>query len=251
MLLPEAASVKRGDKVQFVFQWGHPFEHELFSAHAPEKLLLIGPDGLREDFLNRLEKSSAPTENGQSVTVYRLTFAPTERGDYTFFLQASPLWMEEEREFLHDVVTVVLHVQSQKGWDQGIGTGLDVVPLTRPYGLLPGMVFAAQARLDGQPLAGSLMEIEQYHPAKPSRLPPEEHITRTARSDTNGSVIATLTEPGWWAITAQRLSGQREHDGKSYPVRQRATFWVYVDGAIRFTPADPAAGSAPALNDRP
>ena len=60
-------------------------------------------------------------------------------------------------------------------------------------------------------------------------MPADEHITRTAKTDPNGVVTCTLTEPGWWCITAQRDGGKKERDGKSYPVKQRATMWVFVD----------------------
>ena len=32
-------------------------------------------------------------------------------------LQAAPVFLEEEGEFVHDTVKVVFHVQAQKGWD--------------------------------------------------------------------------------------------------------------------------------------
>jgi hypothetical protein len=34
---------------------------------------------------------------------------------------------------------------------------------------------------------------------------------------------------GWWGLTTHRDGGQREREGKKYPVRQRATMWVFVD----------------------
>ena len=42
-------------------------------------------------------------------------------------------------------------------------------------------------------------------------------------------LTCTLTDPGWWCITAERAGGMREHEGKSYPVFQRTSLWVYVD----------------------
>jgi len=35
----------------------------------------------------------------------------------------------------------------------------------------------------------------------------------------------------------QRDGGKKEHNGKSYPVRQRATLWVYVDAKVSSQPA--------------
>src|SRR5262249_46557511 len=124
---------------------------------------------------------------------------------------------------------VVLHVQAQKGWEAVVGQGFEMTPLTRPYGLEPGMVFQAQALLDGKPAPRALVEIERYNATPPKQLPADEHITRSVRTDPNGVATCTLTEPGWWSITALRDGGQREHNGKKYPMKQRATLWVYVD----------------------
>lgn len=225
MLLPERASAKRGEAVNVIFQWGHPFEHQLFDATMPAALVAIMPEGGKLDLLKSLEKD--PTR--KKLNAYRLRFTPELRGDYVFVLSCPPIFMEEDSEFLHDTVKVVLHAQAQKGWDAVTGQAFEMVPLTRPYGLLPGMAFQAQALSDGKPLVGALVEIERYNPAPPKELPADEHVTRTAKTDPNGVVTCTLTEPGWWCVTAQREVGKKEHKGKDYPVRQRSTLWVFVD----------------------
>jgi uncharacterized GH25 family protein len=144
--------------------------------------------------------------------------------------------MEEDREFLQDSVKVVLHVQAQKGWDGRVLPGLEFLPLTRPYGLQPGMVFQGRIGGRGQKrtpgsssvLSGALVEVERYNPVAPRQLPPEEQITRTARTDPNGVVTTTLTDAGWWCLTAGREAGTQEREGKAHPLRQRTTFWVFV-----------------------
>jgi cobalt/nickel transport protein len=260
MLLPEAASVKRGEAVTITYQWGHPFEHQLFDAPPPRQVFVLAPDGKATELSKSLEKVALPVADGKQVTAYRLRFTPEQRGDYVFLLRTPPIWLEEDQEFLQDTVKVVLHVQVQKGWDQMLwdhaaelqadNSGQtarygEMVPLTRPYGLQPGLVFQAQAyftsskpgnsaagRAAGNvfaPLTKALVEIERYNPTAPAALPADEQITRTARTDPNGIVTYTLPEPGWWCITAQRDGGKEEHDGKAFPVRQRTTLWVFVD----------------------
>jgi uncharacterized GH25 family protein len=99
------------------------------------------------------------------------------------------------------------------------------------------MVFQAQA--DPRPLPGharELVEVEHYNPVPPQTLPTDEQITRTAKLDPNGVATYTLTEPGWWCLTAQHDGGKREHEGRTYPVRQRATLWVYVGETIVSNP---------------
>lgn len=229
MLLPRAASGKRGQAVTVVYQWGHPFEHQLFNAPAPAQLTLLSPGGTSTDLSRALEKFNQQTTDRKEVTAYRLRFTPEERGDFVFVLSTPPIWMEEDQEFLQDTVKVVLHVQAQKGWDQTTGRGFEMAPLTRPYGLQPGMVFQAQVLSEGKPAPARLVEIEHYHPEAPGELPPDEQMTRTAKTDPGGVATCTLTEPGWWCLTAGRDGGRRRHQGKAYPLRQRTTLWVFVD----------------------
>jgi cobalt/nickel transport protein len=228
MLLPASATAKKGEAVAFLYQWGHPFEHQLFEAPAPQSLIVLAPDGKSMDLGKTLEKVMLASTEGKKIGGFRFRFTPEQRGDYVFVLTTPPIWMAEEEEFFQDTVKVVLHVQAQKGWDAA-GDGFELVPLTRPYGLQAGMVFQAQARRGGKPVAGALVEVERYNPTPPRELPPDEQITRSARTDPNGVVTATLAEPGWWCLTAQQDGGMREHDGKSYAVRLRSTHWVWVD----------------------
>jgi cobalt/nickel transport protein len=223
MLLSETASARRLQEMTVLYQWGHPFEHQLFATPEPVRLSVLSPQGKRTDLRSRLEKVTQP------VVSYRFRFNPDERGDYLFLLEGPPIWMEEDQEFLQDNVKLVLHVQAQKGWDRAAGETFELVPLTRPYGLQPGMVFQTQALIEGKPLGGALVEVERYNPVAPRELPADEQITRTARTDPNGVVTCTLLEPGWWCISAQRVHGRREQAGKSCPIRQRAILWVFVD----------------------
>jgi uncharacterized GH25 family protein len=235
MLLPHAAAAKKGEAVAFTYQWGHPFEHQLFDAPQPQSVTVRAPDGKQTDLTRTLEKVALRAGKDHKVVGYRFRFTPAARGDYVFRLRTPPIWMEEDGEFLEDTVKVVLHVQAQKGWDAAIDPDFEFRPLTRPYGLEPGLVF--QARIgrtstrppgDLEPLAGALVEIEHYHATAPKELPPDEQMTRTARTDPGGVVTATLTDPGWWCLTASRQAGTRKRGDKDYPVRQRSTFWVFV-----------------------
>jgi cobalt/nickel transport protein len=229
MLLPESTSASRDKPLSLVYRWGHPFEHELFDAPKPEHLLVRTPDGKQADLTKQFERVTVPGAEGKQVTAYRLSYTPLQRGDHVFLLTTPPVWMKSEQEFWQDSIKVVVHVLTQNGWDAAVGEGFELVPLTRPYGLRAGMVFQAQALLGGKPVPGVMAEVERYNQTPPKELPPDEHITRRVKADPNGVLTCTLTDPGWWCVTVSREAGQRQHDGKNYPLRQRATFWVHVD----------------------
>jgi uncharacterized GH25 family protein len=239
MLFPQVASARSGQAVTILFQWGHPFEHQLSSAASPRLLTVLTPSGKRIDLTKTLEEAAVPGPDGKKIRAFQCRFTPEERGDFVFVLHGSPIWMEENREFFLDTVQVVLHVQTQKGWDASLGKGMEMTPLTRPYGLQPGMVFQARVLAEGKALAGTLVEVERYNPSLPASLPPDEHITRTAKTDPRGVLTASLMEPGWWGLTAARINGTKEHDGKSFPIRERVTLWVFVDDpkSTQMTPA--------------
>jgi cobalt/nickel transport protein len=224
MLLPSPPSSKRGEAVTVNYRWGHPFEAQLFDADLPAQFFALAPDGQKLDLRSSLKKESV-----RGKTAYQAKFTPETRGDYLLIMNHASVFMEEDGEFLQDSVKVVLHVQAQKGWDRSAGQAFEWVPLTRPYGLRAPTVFQAQILADGKPLPGSLVEIEHQHTTPPKKLPADEQITRTVKSDPNGVATCTLHEPGWWCITAQQDGGMREHNGKKVPVRRRATLWVFVD----------------------
>jgi cobalt/nickel transport protein len=243
ILLPQSASVRKGEAVTFLYRFGHPFEHELFDAPPPARLHVLGPDGKQADLGKALEKVKVSGGDKKEVTAYRFRFTPKQRGDYTFILQTPPIWLEEDKEFVQDTVRVVLHVQAQKGWDADPSRPFAIVPLTRPYGLRAGTVFQAQVlgpsgflehtgtelveKLKG--VAGALVEVERFNATRPAKLPPDEFRTVTVKTDPNGVVTTSLPQAGWWSLTAQRDAGRRDYKGKEYPLRQRATLWVWVD----------------------
>ncbi len=252
ILLPGQPSAERGQPVSFTYRFGHPFEHQMFAAEKPQSLVIVTPDGQVHDQTTKLERYEVAGSDGKPVAAYRFSFTPTQRGDHVVVARGAPIWMPEDKEFLQDTVKVVLHVQTQNGWDTTAGGRLDLVPLTRPYGLRPGMVFQAQAlgpttnrlggptsspRVERVGLARLLVEVERFNPSPPQELPPEEHITRTVKTDPNGVATVSLPEPGWWAMTAVREGGTQQRDGKGYPLKLRCTHWVYVDAPTPHVPA--------------
>lgn len=256
VLLPDKPAAERDEAVTVTLRFGHPFEHQMSVAQKPVGVTALTPDGHPLDQLGKLERFEVRGVDGKPVAAFRWKYTPARRGDHVIIVRGDPVWMPEEQVFLQDTAKVVLHVQTQNGWDNALGTGLELVPLTRPYGLRAGTVFQAQvlgpAALDPnrqiiattpqseraqRPLARALVEVERYNPAPPKELPPEEHITRTLKTDPTGVATVTLPEPGWWALTAVCENGTREREGKRYPLKVRSTLWVFVDGQVPLAPA--------------
>src|ERR1700722_14603597 len=56
MLLPSSASGATDQPVAITYQWGHPFEHQLFDAPVPVAVGVVAPDGTRNDLSANLQK---------------------------------------------------------------------------------------------------------------------------------------------------------------------------------------------------
>jgi cobalt/nickel transport protein len=238
MLIPDKAWANKGEKVTFTYQFGHPFEHELFDAPQPLAVIVILPDG-KTQAVKSLAKEALKGIDGKKVAGYRFTYEPQMRGDHTVILQTPPIWMEESKDFVQDSVKVVLHVQTQKNWDAGLPLEFSdrinlITPLTRPYGLYPGMIFQAHVgriRDGGSSSRARQVEVERYHSQPIKNPPPDELITFKTKTDPNGVFTFAFPEPGWWCMTAawQQKDRQWKDGGKEGPLRERATLWVHVD----------------------
>jgi cobalt/nickel transport protein len=246
MLLPDKAWATKGDKITFTYQFGHPFEHELFDAPEPRAVFGILPDGKTQK-IEKLNKIALRGADGKKVTAFRFAYEPAMRGDHTVILQTPPIWMEESKDFVQDTVKAVLHVQTQKNWDadprrdQLLGSKLKMIPQTRPYGLLPGMVFQARVWKESPagssslpqfgPHDGTQVEIERYNPAEMKDPPPDELVTFKTKTDPNGIFTFAFPQPGWWCMTAARQEPGRQwkEGGTEGPVRERTTLWIHVD----------------------
>lgn len=233
ILLPEEASVRKGEGVGLRYFSGHPFECQIVDTQPPERVQAVSPGGQTRVGL-KTEPKQVDNGEGGKVTVQTMTFNPSERGDHWVVVTSPPRFDEHAGGFVQDELKVLVRVQVTHGWENAVGQTLELVPLSRPYGLKPGHVFKVQARLDGKPLADAMVEIEKFNAKPPERLPEDEAlITQVVRSDVNGYVTCTLDEAGWWGLMVTAQVGTREKDGKSWPVVRRGILWVHVEEATK------------------
>jgi len=227
---------KRGKEITFKYFWGHPYEYIIFDAPTP-KFYVLKPDG-KKDEVKLKEIKMKDKETGKMRAAYEVKYKPTALGDSYLCLEAPAIFVEEEELFWKDYVKQPIHVMSERGWDKPVGLEIEMVPLTRPYGIEEGFVFKGQALYKGKPLPNAHVEIEKYNGfyVKGKNLPIDQFgnedvpmITRAAKTDVNGYVVYTLDEPGWWMISVAHEGGEMERDGKKYPVELRGGLWVHVE----------------------
>src|SRR5207245_2506988 len=74
MLLPQSAAARRGEPVTITYQWGHPFEHQLFDAPSPVSLAVFAPDGKKSDLKMAMEGVSVPGMDGKKASTFQFRF---------------------------------------------------------------------------------------------------------------------------------------------------------------------------------
>src|SRR5262245_65073382 len=71
MLLPATPFGKKGVPITFLYQWGHPYEHQLFDAPPPGAATLVDPDGKSRIVTKDFEKIRVKGE-GKNVDAYQI-----------------------------------------------------------------------------------------------------------------------------------------------------------------------------------
>mgnify|MGYP000926174616 CR=1 FL=1 len=230
ILIHDAPFAEVNQAVKFMFAVGHPYEQEYTDPPKPEKVTAFGPNGQSTDLTASLTAGQY-TVDTLTAKVWEFTYKPEAPGDCIVALNTAPeigLNNMLNQEFLK----VCLHVEEQGGWDTRTGQPLEIVPLTRPYGLEEGYVFTGQLLKGNEPLAGVSVEIEQFMTQVPAAedLPPEPLITKVVKTDPNGVFTYTLPHPGWWIIAAYvENAGEIQKDGRTYTLSGLAALWIHVE----------------------
>jgi len=228
ILIHDSPFAAMNQTVNLTFAIGHPFEQEYENAAKPESCTAILPSGKRIDLTNQLRKTVRQSGAGNH-TVWKLAFQPTQKGDTVIALNTIPTFGRNQQAY-QDFLKAVVHVERQDGWRERTGQPLEIVPLTRPYGLEEGMVFTAQLMKGNEPVAGAEVEIERFLPDPPKDLPPEPMITRVVVTDPNGVFSCTFPDPGWWLCAAYMKDvGKIEKDGETYTQNGLAGIWIHIE----------------------
>lgn len=213
LLLPERPQGEVGKASALELSYGHPFEVERGASPRPVAFRAHPPGGEAVDLLPGVQPTGEERTRG-----WRASYTPAVRGDHLIEVEGPAV--EHEGKTHRDFVKLILHVPAvQAGWDRALGRPLELVPLTRPYGLPVGAAFRALVTRAGKPVPGALVEVERKNEAPPAELPPEPFVTRVEKADAQGAFAVTLDAAGWWVLCAEAEAGAEVH---------RAALWVFV-----------------------
>jgi len=173
-----------------------------------------------------------PAEPGSSEMVEKYTADIRLHGPgvYQIFVEQKPYFEPTEEQFIQQIAKVYVSAFGwEEGWNRPIGLKVEIVPLTRPFGLWEGNTFVGMVLKDGKPLPNARVEVE-YLNTKHVKYPNELLYTQVVHTDKNGIFVYTVPWSGWWGFSAITHSGEIKNpsDGKEYPLELDAVLWIYA-----------------------
>jgi cobalt/nickel transport protein len=180
-------------------------------------------NGKKIDLLKELKRKVV---QGKSTWVCR--YRIKRPGNYIFYVKPKPYWEPAEETFIvHFTKVVVNALGLEQGWDQEVGLPVEIVPLTRPYGLWAGNVFVGQVKRLGKPLPYATVEVEFYNPGRRVKAPAGPYITQVIKADEKGVFVFGIPKEGWWGFAALTEAEHKlKKDGKEYPVEWGGVLWI-------------------------
>ena len=226
MVIPQQSQVERPGNLGVSFMFWHPFENQGMDLVKPAQAGVF-MQGQKSDLLPSLAASKL---DGKEIWLGRHQIK--KPGDYYYYMVPKPYWEPVEDSFIiHYTKVCVSAMGAETGWDQAIGLRMEIMPLTRPYGLYAGNSFSGQVLFEGQPLPDCEVEVEYYNPDGAKKAPTQSHITQLVKCGPDGTFSFGLPWKGWWGFAALYTDPKNKikKNGQPKDVELGGVIWVYVD----------------------
>lgn len=204
-----------------------------FDEHTLPKDGVMQPE--RVDLLGDVEEAQYLDKKAWGANV-----ALDKPGLYQFIIETRPWWNEDAQRYDQHYVKSFLPVYGvETGWEYPAGLPVEIVPLSRPFGLSNPCLFSGRVLAHGKPRAGTLVRAQRIN-LENCPVPSRWHEDITVRTNERGEFALTLNRPGWWCCTAI-MDGTplKGNDGDPRPLQIGSSVWVYVDAADGLRPAQP------------
>ncbi|QIK37643.1 DUF4198 domain-containing protein [Caldichromatium japonicum] len=203
----------------------HPMERgPAMPMGEPVQFGVLGPQGredLRPSLIQRLQDNQP---------AYRASYRLKAPGDYIFYLEPAPYWEAGEgRMIVHYTKVVVDGFGGGESWDAPVESTVEIIPLTRPYGLWTGNLFRGLVKYKGQPVPFATVEVEWRNDGS-LKPPADAFITQVIKTDAQGVFAYAMPRAGWWGFAAlvegeQPMKGP---EGQKVPVELGGLIWVHT-----------------------
>lgn len=233
MIIPSDDIVTQDDNKTITLQikFIHPMEGDYMEMKKPKRFgVRIGKKNV--SLLNTLKpKEGRGFGQTKDFTYWETTYRIKRPQDYIFYVEPKPYWEPaEDCYIIHYTKVCVQALGLEEAWDDEIGFEIEIVPLTRPYGLWTGNIFTGIVKLRGKPLPYAEVEVEYYNKDDKIKPPADPYITQVIKADKNGVFNYAMPKAGWWGFAALSTASYKLKgpDGKEKPVEIGAVFWVRV-----------------------
>lgn len=225
MLIPAKPVISKTDPkaIELLLSFSHPMEMVGMDMAKP-KVFGVLAGTAKEDLSAGLKPAQVM---GKAAWSASYTFK--RPGVYIFHFEPEPYWEPAEDSFIaHYTKVVVPAFGEEEGWDREVGHPIEIVPLTRPFGLYAGNVFQGIVKQNGKPAPFAEVEIEFYNREGKAEPPTEYQVTQVVKADRNGVFTYAAPRPGWWGFAALAPADFKlKKDGKDKAVEIGGVIWVY------------------------
>lgn len=226
MIIPQKNLVEKDDPktISLQYRFWHPMENQGLELGKPQEAGYV-LDGKKHDLLPALQ-----AQKTQEKTTWAASLEIKRPGDYVFYLTPPPYFEPAEDKFIiHYTKTVVGVLNRQEGWDKPVGQPLEILPLTRPYGLYAGNSFTGQVLRKGKPMAEAEVEVEFFNSEGQRQTPGDAYVAQVVKTDKQGLFTWTMPWPGWWGFAALSEGDKKiKKDGQEKKVEIGGVLWLYA-----------------------
>lgn len=212
----------------------YPYKYENTDLDMPQSLAVLEPaqkpdaGGIkleRRDLLGDIEEIRYLDKKAWGINL-----ALSRPGANHLTLETKPWWDEENKLYRqYQVKSPILTGDVDTGWDIPLGLELEILPLTRPFGLSAPCLFSAAVYQDSKPVPGILVRAGHINEERLA-APTPWHESLTVRTNANGEFSVIFNRPGWWYCEAsQEREPLKSPEGEFSPLLFATVFWVYID----------------------
>ncbi|MDR1777528.1 MAG: DUF4198 domain-containing protein [Desulfovibrio sp.] len=233
---PETLAGGLDEEVDILIAMMRPFSQSCYDMDMPELFAVLRYDdamplvngvlqGERRDLLGDVEEIRYQDKKAWGANV-----ALEKPGLYQFSIDSRPWWDAPSERFLQHYVKTMLPVHGvERGWDTPLGQRLEILPLTRPFGLISPALFSGRVLQNGEALTGVSVRMTRVNTDRVSvRTGWQKELA--AVSDNAGQFAFVVNQPGWWCCLAQTPGDPlKGPDGAPRPLEIGAILWFYVD----------------------
>ncbi|MEW5912092.1 MAG: DUF4198 domain-containing protein [Thermodesulfobacteriota bacterium] len=225
MVIPQTNILEKPGALQVELRFWHPREGQGMNLVKPQEAG-VALAGRKQDLLPALTQVKL---GGYSA--WRVAYQIKRPGDYIFYMTPQPYWEPSEKSFIiHYTKTIVSAMGAESGWDRALGLPMEIIPLTRPYGLYAGNSFSGRVLYKGKPLPGAVVEVEFFDLGGKRKAAADSYVAQVIKTDAGGMFTWSLPWPGWWGFAALHTPEDLKikKDGQDREVELGGVLWLYA-----------------------